>query len=77
MPEVAKDKSLHWPMKYDRCFQGIVLDPICKRSWYKYLERPAYKHSTKNQALKAVQLYENIIAGCADPNALNRQSLLR
>mgnify|MGYP001354530634 CR=1 FL=1 len=76
LPMMASDKKLQWPVKYDHCFQRIVLDNICNGSWYDHLERPAYKHLSRNQALKAVQLCEDIIAGRADLNALNRQSLL-
>ena len=76
MPKMASEKVFQWPVKYDHCFQRIVLDTIFNGSWYDYLERPAYKHLTKNQALKAIQLCEAIIAGRADLNALNRQSLL-
>ena len=76
MPKMASDKAFQWPVRYDHCFQRIVLDTICNGSWYNHLERPAYKHLSRNQALKAVQLCEDIIAGRADLNALNRQSLL-
>ena len=76
MPKVASYKVFQWPVKYDHCFQRIVLDTICNRSWYEHLERPAYKHLSKNQALKAVQLSEDIIAGRTDLNDLNHQSLL-
>ena len=76
MPKMAKDKVFQWPVQYDHCFQRIVLDTICNGSWYDHLERPAYKNLSKNQALKAVKLCEDIIAGRADLNALNHQSLL-
>ena len=76
MPKMASDKMLKWPVKDDHCFQRIVLDTICNGPWYEHLERPAYKHLSKNQALKAVQLYDDIIAGRADLNALNHQSKL-
>ena len=76
MPKMARDKVFQWPVKDDHCFQRIVLDTICNGSWYDHLERPAYKHLSKIQALKAVQLCEDIIVGHADLNTLNRQSLL-
>ena len=76
MPKMAKDKVFQWPVKNNNCFQHIVLDTICNGSWYEHLEKPAYKHLNKNQALKAVQLCEDIIAGRADLNVLNCQSLL-
>ena len=76
MPKMASDKAFQWSVKYDHCSQRIVLDTICNGSWYDHLERPAYKHLCRNQALKAVQLSEDVIAGRANLIALNRQSLL-
>ncbi len=76
MPEIARNLELQWPVQNDHCFQRIVLDTVCNGSWYKHLERPAYKNLSKNQALKAVQLCEDIVAGRADLHALNRQSLI-
>ena len=76
MPSMATDKQLNWPVKYDHCFQRIVLDNICNGCWYDHLKRPAYKHLSNSQALKAIKLCEDIISGNADLNALNRQSLI-
>ena len=76
MPKMASDKAFQWPVKYVYCFQRIVLDTICNGSWYDHLKLQAYKHLTRNQALKAVQLCEDIIARRTDLNVLNRQSLL-
>ena len=76
MPSMAIDKQLNWPVKYDHCFQRIVLDNICNGCWYNRLKRPAYKHLSKNQALKAVKLCEEIISGNADLHALNSQLLI-
>ena len=63
-------------MKYDHCFQRIVLDNIYNGCWYNHLKRPTYKHLSKNQALKAVKLCEGLISGNADLHALNSQSLI-
>ena len=49
LPMMASDKKLQWPVKYDHCFQRIVLDTICNGSWYDHLERPAYKHLSKTK----------------------------
>ena len=76
MPSMAIDKQLNQPVKYDHFFQRIVLDNICNGCWYNHLKRPAYKHLSKNQALKAVKLCEEIISGNADLHALNSQSLI-
>ena len=76
LPMMASDKKLQWPVKYDHCFQRIVLDNICNGCWYDHLKRPAYNHLSNRQALKAVKLCEDIISGNADLHALNRQSLI-
>ena len=76
LPKMASDKKLKWPVQNDHCFQRIVLDNICNGSWYEHLERPAYKHLSRDQSLKAVKLCEEIISGNADLHALNRQSLI-
>ena len=76
MPKMARDKVFQWPVQNDHCFQRIVLDNICNGSWYEYLGRPAYKHLSGDQALKAVKLCEDIISGNADLHALNRRSLI-
>ena len=76
IPKMAKEKVFQWPVQNDHCFQRIVLDNICNGSWYEHLERPAYKHLSRDQSLKAVKLCEEIISGNADLHALNRQSLI-
>ena len=76
MPMITRDNVFEWPVQNDHCFQRIVLDNICNGSWYEHLERPAYKHLSRDQALKAVKLCEDVISGNADLNALNRQSLI-
>ena len=75
-PMMASDTKLQWPVKYDHCFQRIVLDNICNGCWYDHLKRPAYMHLSYNQASKAIKLCEDIISGNADLHALNRQSLI-
>ena len=76
MPKMASEKAFQWPVKYDHCLQRIVLDNICNGCWYDHLKRPAYKHLSNSQALKAIKLCEDIISGNADLHALNRQSLI-
>tara|TARA_B100000886_G_C20252808_1_gene419557 strand:+ start:60 stop:278 length:219 start_codon:yes stop_codon:yes gene_type:complete len=58
------------------CFQRIVLDTICGGVWYEYLSRPAYKHLSEDQALRAVALCAAIIDGKLGLRKLNRQSLI-
>lgn len=75
MPALASDAAIGWPVHNDHCFQRIVLDAICGGVWYDHIARPAYKHLSIEQARRAVQLCEAIIAGTADLTDLNQKSL--
>lgn len=75
MPEMARDPSVKWPVQNDHCFQRIVLDNICDGPWFNHLSRPAYKSLSHDQAVRAVQLCEDIIGGRVDLFDLNRKSL--
>lgn len=75
MPQLAQSAQAAWPVRNDHCFQRIVLDAVCEGVWYDHIARPAYKHLSDAQALRAVQLCEDIIAGRADLADLNRRSL--
>ena len=75
MPELARSGKMEWPVRNDHCFQRIVLDAICDGVWYDHIARPAYKHLTDVQALRAVQLCEDIISGRVNFGDLNRKSL--
>ena len=76
MPQMAGKPEIQWPVQNDHFFQRIILDAVCNGIWYDYLERPAYKNLTQDQAFRAVQLCEEIVAGRANLYALNRQSLI-
>ena len=76
MPSLANTTHKNWPVRNDHCFQRIILDTVCGGIWYDHLPRPAYKHLSHEQALQAVNLCNDIIAGKADLVALNRQSLM-
>lgn len=76
MPQMVRNREVKWPVQNDHCFQRIVLDAICNGHWHKYLARPAYKHLTHGQAVLAVQLCEDIVAGRVNLYDLNRQSLI-
>ena len=76
MPQLANTTNKNWPVRNDHCFQRIILDTLFGGIWYDHLPRPAYKHLSHEQALQAVNLCNDIIAGTVDLVALNRQSLL-
>ena len=75
LPSLARSKGCKWRVRNDHCFQRIVLDNICGGVWYRYLDRPAYKHLTEDQAQRAVDMCKAIVDGCADIRKLNNQSL--
>lgn len=76
LPSLAQSGGQNWPVRQDHCFQRIVLDTICGGVWYAYLDRPAYKNLTHEQARRAVDLCREIAEGRADLQQLNNQSLI-
>ena len=76
LPSLARNGQTDWPVSEDHCFQRIVLDHICGGVWYEHLDRPAYKHLTKDQAQSAVKLCQGIIEGREDLRHMNQQSLI-
>ena len=75
LPKIARSRQRNWPVSADHCFQRIVLDHVCGGVWYEYLDSPAYKNLTKDQAKRAVKLCEDIADGHIDLHKLNQQSL--
>ena len=76
LPSMARSDRTFWPVSEDHCFQRIVLDNVCGGVWYEHLDRPAYKHLTKDQAQRAVALCQGIIEGREDLRQMNQQSLI-
>lgn len=75
MPQMARDPAVKWPVRNDHCFQRIVLDNVCGGPWIEHLPRPAYKSLSHDQAVRAVQLCEDIVANRIDLHDLNQKSL--
>ncbi|MBB4659124.1 GCN5-related N-acetyltransferase [Parvularcula dongshanensis] len=74
LPAVAEARG--WPIRFDHCFQRVLLDAAFGDVWYKHVEgRPAYAHASDAALSRAVALGEAILEGRADLPALNRQSL--
>mgnify|MGYP005749802669 CR=1 FL=1 len=76
LPKIARSRQRNWPVSEDHCFQRIVLDHVCGGVWHEYLDRPAYKNLTKDQARRAVKLCEDIADGHINLQKLNQQSLI-
>jgi hypothetical protein len=74
MPALAGPRG--WPVRFDHCFQRILLDNACGGRWYDHVPgRPAYRHCSEPLLARAVALGEAAVAGEADLPELNRRSL--
>ncbi len=63
LPELARDRN--FPVRYNHCFQRIILDNLFGQCWYEVLERkriPAYQQLTEAQLETAIALANRIIA---------------
>ncbi|MBW4471675.1 MAG: hypothetical protein KME45_14885 [Stenomitos rutilans HA7619-LM2] len=62
LPNLATAR--HFPVRYNHCFQRIILDNLFGRCWYEVLERqrePAYKQLTAAHLEQAIALAHCII----------------
>lgn len=74
LPGLAGSRG--WPVRFDHCFQRILLDHAVGGRWYdRVAGRPAYRHLDAERLAAAVALGEAVAAGAADLHALNAQSL--
>ncbi|WP_308915081.1 hypothetical protein [Jannaschia sp. LMIT008] len=65
-----------WPVRFDHCFQRILLDNAVGGRWYDAIpKRPAYRHAPDDVLERAVALGRRVAAGDADLSALNGRSL--
>jgi hypothetical protein len=76
LPRAAAEGRRRWPVRFDHCFQRILLDHATGGVWYDAIpKRPAYAHAPDVVLARAVALGEALLAGEADLAALNAQSL--
>jgi hypothetical protein len=74
LPTLADARS--WPVRYDHCFQRILLDNAFGGVWYDFVgKRPAYAHAPEAALRRALTLGEECADGTADLSELNRRSL--
>lgn len=64
-----------WPVRYDHCFQRILLDNAVGGLWRDHIAAPAWRNASNDQLAAAVALGEAAAAGRADLNALDARSL--
>lgn len=77
LPKLAHEQ--HWPVRYNHCFQRIILDTIFKDCWYNHLDRssgvPTCKQLTDSQLQQAIQVSKRMISSLETVEELNRSSL--
>lgn len=78
LPRLALQQ--HFPVKYNHCFQRIVLDNLFGCCWYEVLNRqngPAYKQLTEDQLKGAIAIAEAMTTQPSEyTQQLNQNSLL-
>lgn len=74
MPALAADRG--WPVRFDHCFQRILLDAELGAPWTATLAgRPAYRSVDDATLDRLIAGAEAVVGGEADLHALNRASL--
>ena len=74
MPCLAKERG--WPVRFDHCFQRILLDNAVGGAWKEAIASPAYRNATDAQLRQAIALGREAVNGEADLSELNRRSLV-
>lgn len=62
LPQLAQERQ--FPVRFNHCFQRIILDNLFGCCWYEVLERkqkPAYKQLSEAQLEQAIALAQQII----------------
>ena len=73
MPALAAEKR--WPVRFDHCFQRILLDNAVGAKWATKIAAPAYENASHDVLSRAIHLGEACVSGDADLAELNRRSL--
>ena len=74
MPALAAERG--WPVRFDHCFQRILLDNATGGVWYDAIQRrPAYRAAGDDVLRLAVTLGQKALAGEYDLAAANVHSL--
>lgn len=74
LPAAAVERA--WPLRFDHCFQRVLLDAACGGCWYDHIGgRPAYRHAPEQVLAQATKIGERLLAGELDLGELNRRSL--
>lgn len=78
LPEKAQANN--WVIRFDHCFQRVVLDNLFNDCWYNHLDKesdvPAYKQLTEEQLIEAIQIATEMYnQGRKEVEYRNNQSL--
>ena len=73
MPALAAERG--WPVRFDHCFQRILLDNAVGAKWATRIAAPAFMKASEDVLSQAIRLGEACVAGDANLAELNRQSL--
>ena len=73
MPTLANGRG--WPVRFDHCFQRILLDNAVGGAWREHIAAPAYHNASDAQLTEAIRLGEAVVQGEADLAKLDRRSL--
>ena len=74
LPALANDRA--WPIRFDHCFQRVLLDHAVGGFWRDAIDPPAYRNADDDTLARAIGIGEDAVAGKRDMTALNRQSLV-
>ena len=73
MPFLAQSRD--WPVRFDHCFQRILLDNASGGKWSDTIAAPAYRNAPTEVLERALTLGEAAVAGEQDLAVLNNRSL--
>ena len=73
LPAAAAARA--WPVRFDHCFQRILLDNAMGAAWRTRIAAPAWRHASDADLARAIALGERALAGELDLAQLNRNSL--
>jgi hypothetical protein len=74
LPALAKRKK--WPIRFDHCFQRVLLDNAVQGCWYDHFEKPAWKHAPPEILARAILVGQRAEAGRERMHLMNDQSLV-
>ncbi len=65
LPGMAQTEG--WPIRLDHCFMRVCLDHAMGQPWHERVRRPAIRHLSDDELLRAIAIAERI---AGDPGAL-------